>query len=186
MWESAASNADGARLVQEGRYDAAFAGEFAAATYGLEPLVTEIHDARERADPLRAGRPPRPARGADRRGQDVRGDLASATTTRARCSNCSQEFAVRGVNLMLLQSRPTGEGIGNYCFCDRRRGAYRRPPGGRGPDGAEADLPEGAVPGSYPRADIDRGGRRPARPGTSDAEFMEAAEWLARCQDGRF
>ncbi|NEE10277.1 prephenate dehydratase, partial [Streptomyces sp. SID7499] len=45
LWESAASNADGARLVQEGRYDAAFAGEFAAATYGLEPLVTEIHDA---------------------------------------------------------------------------------------------------------------------------------------------
>ncbi|MBR7678877.1 prephenate dehydratase, partial [Streptomyces daliensis] len=44
-WESAASNADGARLVQEGRYDAAFAGEFAAATYGLEPLVTDIHDA---------------------------------------------------------------------------------------------------------------------------------------------
>ena len=40
LWESAASNADGARLVQEGRYDAAFAGEFAAATYGLEPLVT--------------------------------------------------------------------------------------------------------------------------------------------------
>lgn len=26
LWESAASNADGARLVQEGRYDAAFAG----------------------------------------------------------------------------------------------------------------------------------------------------------------
>src|SRR3954447_16513099 len=42
-WESAASNADGARLVQEGRYDAAFAGEFAAERYGLVPLVTEIH-----------------------------------------------------------------------------------------------------------------------------------------------
>ena len=28
-WESAASNADAARLVQEGQYDAAFAGEFA-------------------------------------------------------------------------------------------------------------------------------------------------------------
>src|SRR5690606_39478608 len=35
-WESAASNADGARLVQEGRYDAAFAGEFAAARYRSE------------------------------------------------------------------------------------------------------------------------------------------------------
>lgn len=44
-WESAASNADAARLVQEGQYDAAFAGEFAAALYGLEALETGIHDA---------------------------------------------------------------------------------------------------------------------------------------------
>ncbi|MCZ9346321.1 ACT domain-containing protein, partial [Streptomyces sp. TRM76130] len=27
------------------------------------------------------------------------------------------EFATRGINLMLLQSRPTGAGIGHYCFC---------------------------------------------------------------------
>ena len=45
LWESAASNADGARLVQEGRFDGAFAGEFAAPLYGLEPLASEIHDA---------------------------------------------------------------------------------------------------------------------------------------------
>src|SRR5690606_32901309 len=44
-WESAASHADGARLVQEGGYDVAFAGECAAARYGLEPLETGIHDA---------------------------------------------------------------------------------------------------------------------------------------------
>lgn len=47
-WESAASNADGARLVQEGRYDAAFAGEFAAERYGLEVLEADIHDAKDR------------------------------------------------------------------------------------------------------------------------------------------
>jgi prephenate dehydratase len=49
QWESAASNADGARLVQEGRFDAAFAGEFAAATYGLQSLVSDIHDAQNAA-----------------------------------------------------------------------------------------------------------------------------------------
>ena len=76
LWESAASNADGARLVQEGRYDAAFAGEFAAATYGLEPLVTEIHDAENAADPVRAGGPARPAVRADGGRQDLRGHLA--------------------------------------------------------------------------------------------------------------
>ena len=62
VWESAASNADGARLVQEGRYDAAFAGEFAAATYGLEPLVTDIHDAENATTRfVLVGRPARPA-----------------------------------------------------------------------------------------------------------------------------
>ena len=90
LWESAASNADGARLVQEGRFDAAFAGEFAAATYGLEPLVTEIHDA-ENAETrfVLVGRPARPASptGADKTSVV---HLAAATTTRARCSNCSR------------------------------------------------------------------------------------------------
>ncbi|MFE3230424.1 prephenate dehydratase, partial [Nocardia sp. NPDC059228] len=115
LWESAASNADGARLVQEGRFDAAFAGEFAAATYGLEALVTEIHDA-ENAETrfVLVGRPARPSAptGADKTsvvvwlGEDHPGALLELL----------QEFAVRGVNLMLIQSRPTGAGIGNYCF----------------------------------------------------------------------
>jgi prephenate dehydratase len=36
--------------------------------------------------------------------------------------------------------------------------------------------------GSYPRADA---GRPTERPGTTDAEFVEAADWLTRCLDGR-
>lgn len=76
-WESAASNADGARLVQEGRYDAAFAGKFAAERYGLVPLVTEIHDA-ENAQTrfVLVGKPYSPRR-AHRCGQDLRGHLAA-------------------------------------------------------------------------------------------------------------
>ena len=187
VWESAASNADGARLVQEGRYDAAFAGEFAAAD--VRPGAAGDRDPRrgERADPLRAGRPPRPARGADRRGQDVRG-LWLARRPPRRAADLLQEFAdARRQPDAASQSRPTGEGIGNYCFSRRRRGPHHRPPGGRGADGAEADLPAGAVPrfvsarGRGASADV-----RPLRPGTSDEEFTAAADWLARCQDGRF
>lgn len=111
VWESAASNADGARLVQEGRFDAAFAGEFAAATYGLEALVTEIHDAQNAETRfVLVGRPARPAAptGADKTsvvlwlGDDHPGALLELL----------QEFAVRGVNLMLIQSRPTARGSG--------------------------------------------------------------------------
>lgn len=81
-WESAASNADAARLVQEGRYDAAFAGEFAAARYGLTALETGIHDAEKRADPVRAGGTPGPARRADRRRQDLGGAVAAGRPPR--------------------------------------------------------------------------------------------------------
>src|SRR5918996_3851342 len=114
-WESAASNADAARLVQEGRYDAAFAGEFAASRYGLEALETGIHDA-ENAQTrfVLVGRPARPAArtGADKTsvviwlGDDHPGALLELL----------QEFSARGVNLMRIESRPTGEGIGRYCF----------------------------------------------------------------------
>jgi prephenate dehydratase len=40
--------------------------------------------------------------------------------------------------------------------------------------------------GSYPRADAATAKIRPTPPGTSEAEFVAAADWVARCQDGRF
>ncbi|MET8947845.1 prephenate dehydratase domain-containing protein [Streptomyces sp. NPDC004542] len=44
-WVPAPSNAEGARGVRDGRCDAAVAGEFTAARYGLEAAATAIHDA---------------------------------------------------------------------------------------------------------------------------------------------
>jgi prephenate dehydratase len=40
--------------------------------------------------------------------------------------------------------------------------------------------------GSYPRADVTAAQVRTPLPGTSEDEFMAAAEWVTRCQDGRF
>ncbi|MEU9011994.1 prephenate dehydratase [Streptomyces sp. NPDC048479] len=184
LWESAASNADGARLVQEGRYDAAFAGEFAAATYGLEPLVSEIHDA-ENAETrfVLVGRPARPAAptGADKTsvviwlGDDHPGALLELL----------QEFAVRGVNLMLIQSRPTGAGIGNYCFAVDAEGHISDRRVGEALMGLKRICPKVRFLGSYPRAGVAVEDVRALRAGTSDAEFTAASDWLARCQDGR-
>ncbi|WP_327324701.1 prephenate dehydratase [Streptomyces sp. NBC_01210] len=184
LWESAASNADGARLVQEGRYDAAFAGEFAAATYGLEPLVSEIHDA-ENAETrfVLVGRPARPAAptGADKTsvviwlGDDHPGALLELL----------QEFAVRGVNLMLIQSRPTGAGIGNYCFAVDAEGHLSDRRVGEALMGLKRICPKVRFLGSYPRAGVAVEDVRALRAGTSDAEFTAASDWLARCQDGR-
>ncbi|WP_329118335.1 prephenate dehydratase [Streptomyces sp. NBC_01353] len=184
LWESAASNADGARLVQEGRFDAAFAGEFAAATYGLEALVTEIHDA-ENAETrfVLVGRPARPSAptGADKTsvvlwlGEDHPGALLELL----------QEFAVRGVNLMLIQSRPTGAGIGNYCFAVDAEGHISERRVGEALMGLKRICPKVRFLGSYPRAGVSREDVRGLRRGTSDEEFMAASDWLARAQDGR-
>ncbi|MFD0371667.1 MULTISPECIES: prephenate dehydratase [unclassified Streptomyces] len=184
LWESAASNADGARLVQEGRFDAAFAGEFAAATYGLEALVTEIHDAANAETRfVLVGRPARPAAptGADKTsvvlwlGDDHPGALLELL----------QEFAVRGVNLMLIQSRPTGAGIGNYCFAVDAEGHISDRRVGEALMGLKRICPNVRFLGSYPRAGVSREDVRPLRRGTSDVEFMDASDWLARAQDGR-
>ncbi|MEU6799989.1 prephenate dehydratase [Streptomyces neyagawaensis] len=185
VWESAASNADGARLVQEGRYDAAFAGEFAASRYGLEALETEIHDA-ENAQTrfVLVGRPARPAAptGADKTSVVIwqRDDHPGGLR------DLLGEFAVRGVNLMLLQSRPTGEGIGNYCFAIDAEGHISDRRVAEALMGLKRVCLQVRFLGSYPRADAAVAEMRPTLPGTSDAEFVAAADWVARCQDGRF
>ncbi|MFF5357952.1 prephenate dehydratase [Streptomyces scabiei] len=185
VWESAASNADGARLVQEGRYDAAFAGEFAAARYGLEALQTEIHDA-ENAQTrfVLVGRPARPAAptGSDKTSVVIwqRDDHPGGLR------DLLGEFAVRGVNLMLLQSRPTGEGIGNYCFAIDAEGHISDRRVAEALMGLKRICLQVRFLGSYPRADAATAKIRPTPPGTSEAEFVAAADWVARCQDGRF
>ncbi|WP_327344783.1 prephenate dehydratase [Streptomyces europaeiscabiei] len=185
VWESAASNADGARLVQEGRYDAAFAGEFAASRYGLEALQTEIHDA-ENAQTrfVLVGRPARPAAptGCDKTSVVIwqRDDHPGGLR------DLLGEFAVRGVNLMLLQSRPTGEGIGNYCFAIDAEGHISDRRVAEALMGLKRICLQVRFLGSYPRADAATAKIRPTLAGTSDAEFVAAADWVARCQDGRF
>ncbi|MEU3988118.1 prephenate dehydratase [Streptomyces platensis] len=181
VWESAASNADGARLVQEGRYDGAFAGEFAAATYGLTPLVTDIHDAQNAATRfVLVGRPARPAAptGADKTSVVLwlRADHPGALL------ELLQEYAVRGVNMMRIESRPTGEGIGRYCFSvdceghitDRRVSEVLM--------GLKRVCREVRFLGSYPRADEVTAS---VRPEMTDTAFTDASDWLTRCMDGR-
>ncbi|MFK8847928.1 prephenate dehydratase [Streptomyces sp. Ac-502] len=181
VWESAASNADGARLVQEGRYDGAFAGEFAAATYGLEPLVTEIHDAQNAATRfVLVGRPARPAA---RTGADKTSVVLWLRENHpGALLELLQEYAARGVSMMRIESRPTGEGIGQYCFSvdceghltDRRVGEVLM--------ALKRVCREVRFLGSYPRADQVRPN---VRPDTVDTAFTDAADWLTRCLDGR-
>jgi prephenate dehydratase len=181
VWESAASNADGARQVQEGRFDGAFAGAFAAPLYGLEVLADEIHDAADATTRfVLVGRPGRPAAptGADKTSavfwldDDHPGALLELL----------QEFAVRGVNLMRIESRPTGEGLGRYCFSVDAEGHLMDRRVGEALMGLRRICPKVRFLGSYPRADR---GAPQVRPGTTDSDFTAASDWLGRCLDGR-
>lgn len=145
-----ASTADGARLVAEGVYDAALSAPVAAERYGLEQLASDIHDspgavtrfvvvAKPGSDPV--------ATGHDRTtvvlflDDDHPGALLEILT----------EFAGRGVNLTRIESRPTGAGLGKYCFSIDLEGHRDERHVGDALDSLHRVCSEVRFLGSYPR-----------------------------------
>ena len=178
----ATSTAAAAAAVADGSadYDAAIAAPLAAARYRLDVLATDIGD-----DPAavtrfalirRPGPPPAPS-GADRTSvlafiaDDRPGALLEVLT----------EFAVRGVNLTRIESRPTGIGLGRYCFFIDCAGHVAQDRVGEALAGLRRVCGDVRFLGSYPRAD---GVRSTTRPGTTEADFRDAAAWLARVRNG--
>lgn len=179
-WVPLASNAEAARQVAEGRLDAALAGEFAAAKYGLIVIAADTHDRPNAVTRFVVVAPPgrlTSPTGSDRTslaaflGDDHPGALMEILT----------EFAVRGVNLSTIQSRPTGEGLGSYFFFIDCEGHVADPRVGEAMMGLRRVCADVRFLGSYPRSD---GGRTHVSPGTSDPEFAEAAAWLHRLRGG--
>jgi prephenate dehydratase len=84
---------------------------------------------------------------------------------------------------MRIESRPTGEGLGNYCFSLDCEGHLTDRRVAETLMGLRRICPQIRFLGSYPRAD--RREPTPRQPGTSDEDFVRAADWVARCLDGR-
>ena len=180
-WVPAASNAEAARLVSEGKIDAALAGAFAAARYGLEVLAPDVHDRENAVTRFVVVGPPAPLApptGADRTtlaaflAHDHAGALTEILT----------EFLVRGVNLTTIHSRPTGNRLGNYYFFIDCEGHVADARVGEALMGLRRLCADVRFLGSYPRAD---GGQTEIPRGTSDSEFAAAAQWLARLRGDR-
>ena len=180
-WVPLSSNAEAARRVGQGELDAALAMAAAADRYGLIVLAPDVSDRSnamtrfvEVAPP---GSLPAPT-GADRTSlaaflaHDHAGALMEILT----------EFAVRGINLSTIQSRPTGDGLGSYFFFIDCEGHIDDARVGEAMMGVRRVCAEVRFLGSYPRSD---GGRPQVRQGTSDTEFADAAAWLARLRYGR-
>jgi prephenate dehydratase len=175
--QPASSTALAAMLVAEDpAYDAAIAAPIAAEHYRLAVLAHDIGDTHDAVTRFvlvsRPGPPPSPT-GADRTSvvafirDDHPGALLEILT----------EFAVRGVNLTRIESRPTGEGMGRYCFSVDCEGHVAEARVGEALMGLRRVCADLRFLGSYPRADREQ---PVIRPGTSDLEFQDAATWLRR------
>jgi prephenate dehydratase len=180
-WRPALSNAEAARQVADGELDAALAGVFTADVYGLSVLARDIHDRDSAVTRFVVVRPPGalpPATDADRTSV-----IAFLTDDHpGALMEILSQFAVREVNLTRIESRPTGEGLGRYCFFIDCEGHVAQARVGEALMGLRRICSEVRFLGSYPRSD---GGRTQASAGTSDAAFADAGAWLGRLRDGQ-
>ena len=176
----AASTADGARVVSEGGADAAIAAPLAAERYRLSVLAGDIADQAGAVTRfvlvMRPGPPPPPT-DADRTtvaafiADDHPGALLELLT----------EFAVRGVNLTRIESRPTGVGLGRYYFSIDAEGHVAHARVAETLAAIRRECADVRFLGSYPRAD---GVAPTVRPGTTDLDFSDAHAWVERVRRG--
>jgi prephenate dehydratase len=165
-----------ATLAQPGdvMFDAGVCAPAAAANEGLQLLAEDIGDNRSAVTRFvlvsRPGTLPEPT-GADKttvvlyQREDHAGGLLELL----------EQFAVRGVNMTRLESRPTGDAMGSYCFSIDFEGHLQDARVGETLMGLKRVCADVRFLGSYARAD---GAPAEARPGTTDREFDDARTWL--------
>jgi prephenate dehydratase len=177
---AASSTADGARAVAAGEYDAAVAAPIAGERYRLTALAENIADnagAVTRFVLVRRPAAPPPPSPADRTTviafirDDHPGALLELLT----------EFAVRGVNLTRIESRPTGVVLGRYYFSIDAEGHIATARVAETLAALRRVCADVRFLGSYPRAD---GIAATQRPGTADEDFTDAHAWVESLRRG--
>lgn len=185
------STAAAAAAVAAGDVDAAVCAPVAAGHYGLETLAEGVHDTGDavtRFVVVRRPVPPPAPTGADRTSLAVTtvnepGALLALLT----------EFAVRGVDLTRIESRPSKARLGTYWFFLDGAGHVAEPAMGEALAALRRRATEVRFLGSYPRAGVpaDAAGTAPApppvagpTPGQTRADHEAAAAWLADVRDG--
>lgn len=177
---STAAAAEGLAAPDDVPYEAALCAPLAAQRFGLDVLAADVGDnsaAVTRFVLVQRPGPLPPPTGADKttlvvyQADDHPGGLLEML----------EQFATRGINLSRIESRPTGESLGQYCFsidCEGHIGEARV---GEALMGLHRTCREVVFLGSYARAD--------ATPvvvtaSTSDGAFHEASAWLHRLRRG--
>jgi prephenate dehydratase len=157
-------------------YDAAISAPIAAETYRLATLASGIADragAVTRFVLVSRPGPPQPPTGADKTSIVV----YIHENRPGALLELLEQFAVRGVDLTWIQSRPTGSALGKYCFAIDAEGHVADARVGEALMGLRRTSDEVRFLGSYPRADSVV---TSVTAGTADSDFKDAAAWLAR------
>lgn len=92
-----------------------------------------------------------------------------------------EQFAVRGVNLSRIESRPIGDSLGRYSFSIDAEGHIAEERMGEAFMGLHRVCPQVRYLGSYPRAD---GLAADVHVGTEDGDFRTARDWLRALRGG--
>ncbi len=108
------STAAAAAAVAAGELDAAASAPVAGPRYGLQAIATDIGARRDAV--TRFVRLARPTAAPPRTGNDRTSLILSVANTPGSLLAVLTEFAVRGINLTRLESRPTRELLGEYVF----------------------------------------------------------------------
>jgi prephenate dehydratase len=174
------STAAGAESVAKGDADGAIAAEVAATHYGLEVIERDIGDRNSAVTRFvlisKLGAIPA-LTGHDRTSlaifiaADHSGALLEILT----------EFAVRGVNLTFIQSRPTGSELGQYHFIVDAEGHIEEERVGDTLKALHRICAEVRFLGSYPRADKVT---PTSTKGMTDSAFQSADKWLSAVRKG--
>ncbi len=171
-----ASTARAAELVAAGTYDAAIAAPVAAREFGLEIVADDVADrsgaVTRFVQVAPSDVPPSAATGAD-------------TTTLVAFLEHNhpgallellEQFSARGVDLSRLESRPTGEGLGEYCFVIEANAHISEPRMAEALTGLHRACGQVRYLGSYPRAD---GVPHRVPPQASGAAYDQARAWVS-------
>jgi len=161
-------------------YDAAVCAPVAASNHGLELLATDIGDNASAVTRFvlvaAPGSLPTPT-GADKttlvlfQRDDHAGGLLELL----------EQFAVRGINMSRLESRPTKESMGSYCFSIDIEGHVLDERVGEALVGLKRVCADVRFLGSYPAA---HGTAVHVTPHTTDAAFSTARAWLRSVRNG--
>ena len=174
------STAAAAAAVAAGEFDAAVCAPIAAERYGLTTLVDDVSDHPGAVTRFvlvtRPGALPSPT------GNDKTSLVAVVGDRTGALLELLSEFAVRGISLTRIESRPTRQRLGVYSFSLDCEGHIADRRVGEALAALHRVCDDVRFLGSYARAD----GRdnRPVVPTSDDAAFADAEAWLSRVRAG--